>query len=195
MRLQLRLFRQLPNALSVSRIGAVPVLAYFASIGAEQRFTWLLVPAMLTDIADGMIARHFGLSSAFGARLDSLADALLFSGAVLGVSTLHPEVFRDHRLACLALIGFWLAEIAAALIRYGRLSSFHTYASKAAGYLLGVVIAVLLIWRLPPLLLQLAATVSVCANIEELALLWLLPTWRSDVKGLYWVLRERRVSG
>jgi phosphatidylglycerophosphate synthase len=186
------LWRHLPNVLSAARIGAAPVLGYFAASGAEQRFTWLLVPALLTDIADGYIARRFGLTSALGAMLDSTADALLFLVAIFGVWALHPDVLRQHAVAGLLVAGSWIVEMAVALVRYGKLSSFHTYASKAAGYLLGIMIGVLFVWGLPPALLYAAVCVSIAANLEELALIWLLPAWRTDVRGLYWVLRERR---
>lgn len=188
------LLRHVPNALSAARIGAAPALGYFAASGAEQRFTWLLVPALLTDIADGYIARRFGLTSRLGALLDSIADALLFFVAIFGVWALHPAVLREHAVAGLLVAGSWLVEIAAAFARYGRLSSFHTYASKAAGYLLGITIGVLFVWGLPPLLLYAAVAVSVAANLEELALIWLLPAWRTDVRGLYWVIRDRRLA-
>jgi phosphatidylglycerophosphate synthase len=188
------LWRHLPNALSAARIGAAPVLGYFAAFGAEQRFTWLLVPALLTDIADGYIARRLGLTSRLGAMLDSTADALLFLVAIFGVWALHPDVLREHAVAGLLVAGSWIVEMAVALARYGKLSSFHTYASKAAGYLLGILIGVLFVWGLPPPLLYAAVCVSVAANLEELGLIWLLPSWRTDVRGLYWVLRERRLA-
>jgi phosphatidylglycerophosphate synthase len=192
MRALLLLFRHLPNVLSAARIGATPVLGYFAAAGAERRFAWVLVPALLTDIADGYIARRFGLASRFGALLDSIADALLFFVAVVGVWAFYPQLLREHATAGLLLVGSWVIEIAAAFGRYGRPSSFHTYASKLAGYLLGILIGVLFVWGLSPLLLSVAVTVSVAANLEELALICLLPTWRSNVRGLYWVVRERR---
>jgi CDP-diacylglycerol--glycerol-3-phosphate 3-phosphatidyltransferase len=189
------LWRHLPNVLSSARIGATPVLGYFAASGAEQRFTWLLVPALLTDIADGYLARRYGLSSELGALLDSVADALLFFVAIYGVWALHPELLRAHAVAGLMVAGAWVVVIAAALVRYGRLSSFHTYASKAAGYLLGILVAVLFVWGLPAPLLYLAVAASVGASLEELALIALLPEWRSNVRGLYWVVRERRGPG
>ncbi len=187
----LLLLRYVPNALSAARIGATPLLGYFAAAGAEQYFTWVLVPALLSDIADGFIARRFGLTSRLGALLDSIADALLFFAAFVGVWAFHPQLLQAHATAGLLLIGSWMVEIVAALIRYRRLSSFHTYAAKAAGYLLGISIGVLFVWGLPPVLLYIAVAVSVAANVEELALIWLLPRWRANVRGLYWVLRER----
>jgi hypothetical protein len=32
---------------------------------------------------------------------------------------------------------------------------------------------------------------SIVASLEELVLLRVLPGWRTDVRGLWWVLRER----
>ena len=86
----------------------------------------------------------------------------------------------------------WVVEALAALARYGRLSSFHTYASKVAGYLLGIFVGVLFVFGFYPWLLYVAVATSVLGNLEELVLLRLLPEWRADVRGAYWVLRERR---
>jgi phosphatidylglycerophosphate synthase len=191
---RITLWRHLPNALSAARIGVTPVLGYLAATGAARPFTWLLVPALLSDVADGFLARRFGLTSRLGAQLDSIGDALLFFAAVAGVVVFHPDLLRAHPLASLLLVGSWSAEILAALVRYRRPSSFHTYASKFAGALLGVMVGALFVFGLPPLLFYAAIGVGVAAEIEELTLVWLLPEWRSDVPGLYWVLQERRAA-
>jgi len=185
-------WRHLPNAISAARIAAVPALGYLAATGSGRAFTWLLVAALLSDIADGYLARRFALTSKFGALLDSSGDALLFFAAIYGIWALHPEVLEAHGGLALLVCGGWTLEIAAALWRYGRLSSFHTYASKTAGPLLGLTIGVLFVWGLWEPLLYVAGAVSVLASLEELALIGVLPTWRANVRGLYWVLRERR---
>jgi len=184
--------RQLPNVLSGGRILAAPVLVGLAAAGDQYFFTWVLVPALLSDIADGLIARIFHLQSKLGALLDSVADTLLLFASIYGIRVFHPEIIEDHAVAGAALIGAWLLENVAALLRYGRLSSFHTYVSKVAGYLLGIFVGVLFVFGFHPWLLYAAVAASVIGNIEELVLLALLPDWRSDVRGLLWVLRERR---
>jgi CDP-diacylglycerol--glycerol-3-phosphate 3-phosphatidyltransferase len=186
------MFRQLPNALSAARIAATPVLVALAAAGSLTAFTWLLVAALLSDIADGLIARAFRLQSKLGALLDSIGDTLLLFASLYGMWVFHPDIVRDHAVAGLVLIGAWVAENVAALLRYGRLSSFHTYLSKEAGYLLGIFIGVLFVFGFRPWLLYLAVGVSVIGNLEELVLLALLPEWRADVRGVGWVLRERR---
>jgi CDP-diacylglycerol--glycerol-3-phosphate 3-phosphatidyltransferase len=151
--------------------------------------------ALLSDIADGLIARVFKLQSKLGALLDSIADTLLLFAALYGIWVFHPDVVEAHAVAGFVLVGAWVTENLAALLRYGRLSSFQTYMSKAAGYLLGIFIGVLFVFGLEPWLLYVAVGVSVLGNLEELALLALLPKWRADVRGLWWVLRERRSGG
>ena len=188
------LLHHVPNALTIARLAATPALALCAVLGAETAFTWVLVPALVTDALDGFIARRFGLESELGARLDSLADGLLFFGAVLGVWTFHREVITAHTPACVLMIGAWALEHLVALLRYGRLSSFHTYASKVAGYLMALFIGTLFAWQFIPALFYLAAALSVAANAEELVLIWWLPGWRSNVRGLYWLHRRLAAS-
>lgn len=183
--------RHAPNVVSAARIAATPLLLYFALRGQETAFTWLLVPALLSDIVDGLLARALQLQSRLGALLDSVGDTLLLLTSVYGIWVFHPEVVTGHRAWCYTVVLAWLAEAALAFVRYGRLSSFHTYVSKVAGYLLGVFVGVLFVFGFYPWLLYVAVATSVLGNLEEVVLLRLLPEWRADVRGVYWVLRER----
>lgn len=186
------MLRHVPNALSVARILSTPVLVGLATSGLDTLFTWVLVAALLSDIADGLIARAFNLGSRLGALLDSIADTLLLFASLYGAWVFHPDVVHEHWATGLLLVVVWIIENLAALFRYGRLSSFHTYLSKVAGYLLGIFIGVLFVFGFQPWLLYLAVGASVLGNLEEMLLLALLPEWRPDVKGLWWVLRERQ---
>lgn len=185
-------FRNLPNILSVARIVSAPLLILLAVWQQEIAFTWLLIAALLSDIADGLIARMFALGSALGAMLDSIADVLILFAACFGAWIFHREVCVAHVMAFTALISTWLIEGVTALFRYGRLSSFHTYAAKLAGYSLGIFIGVLFVFGFVSWLFYLAVTVSVLSNLEEMLLLWRLPDWRHDVRGIWWVIRDRR---
>jgi CDP-diacylglycerol--glycerol-3-phosphate 3-phosphatidyltransferase len=183
--------RQLPNVLSSARALAVPVLLVLALGEQRVAFTWVLIPALLTDVLDGWIARAFHLESRIGAVLDSVADSLMLFVAVFGVWVFHPDVIRGHAWLCGIAVGLWLLEDVLALLRYRRLSSFHTYLSKLVANLLGLFIGWLFLFGFEPWLLWLAAGASIVASLEELALLMVLTEWRADVRGLWWVLRER----
>lgn len=184
--------RHVPNALSLARIGASPVLVGLALAGHEEAYTWLLLPALASDIADGLIARWFHLQSALGARLDSIADVLVTIATLVGIWVFHPELFRDHGFALAVFLGAGLLEYAFALLRYGRLSSFHTLLSKAAGALLVTFVAFLFLDGFIPWLFYLAIGLAVLSSLEEYVLLALVPEWRSNVRGIWEVVGTRR---
>jgi len=187
--------RQLPNLLSSLRIVAAPLLVLLAATGRETAFTWVLIPALLTDVADGAIARMLGLESRTGALLDSLGDNLMMVAATFGIWMLHREVFVLHPFWVTTAAGLWVLESLLAFWRYGRFSSFHAYASKIAANLLGLFVAVLFLFGLQPWLLKLACGASMLASLEELLLLARLPHWRADVRGLWWLGRDGERGG
>jgi phosphatidylglycerophosphate synthase len=185
------MLRHVPNALSIARIIAALVMVGLALEQLQRPYTWLLLPALLSDIADGLIARGFGLESRLGAKLDSAGDALLTVAIFAGIWRFYPDMIRDHWLALSLFLGAGLLEYVLAALRYGRLSSFHTWSSKAAGFLLVVFVAVLFLHGFVPWLFYLAISVAILSNLEEYALLALLPRWRADVRGLWSLARKR----
>ena len=64
----------LPNVLSLFRIGLIPVVAYLFYIGEIVSATLVFIVACLTDILDGYIARKFDMITDLGKILDPLAD-------------------------------------------------------------------------------------------------------------------------
>jgi nicotinamide-nucleotide amidase len=69
----------LPNALTLSRLAAIPMLMVILIVrfeGHDQIAAALFVAFSFTDTLDGQIARHRGLVSDLGKFLDPLADKL-----------------------------------------------------------------------------------------------------------------------
>ena len=166
----------------------VPVLVWLALLGDHGTFGIVLMCCLAGDVLDGAIARAFAMTSAPGALFDSVADALLFVAAAAGLVLLYPADIASHAVAFWSIPVAWLSENAAALIRYGRLSSFHTYLSRGAAVAMGVFGVVLFAYRFDPALLRVAAAMVVLATLEEFFLLYLLPQWTADVRGLFWVV-------
>jgi len=185
-------WRHVPNALSLARIVCAPVLVLMAAAGEQSIYTWVLVPALLTDAADGWIARSCGVQSRLGARLDSLGDLLVWCAVLAGLFAFQRDVLAAHRWLFGAVVAAWMLENVLAWRRYRRLSSFHTVLSKGAGVLLSVYVGALFLFGHWDWLLWLAASASLLASAEELWLLALLPQWRADVKGVWW-LRPARI--
>jgi len=182
----------IPNAISLFRLLAAPVLLFLAITGNEFSFRWLLVVSLISDIADGLIARGLKITSKIGALLDSTADILVSIIATFAVFKFRSEFVAEHYLPVLVVIALYLLSVAIAFLRYRRLSSFHTIACRVAAYAQGIFVVLLLFRGYEPGLFYLMIGISALAYIEELALLWLLPIWSTDVGGLYWILRSER---
>jgi cardiolipin synthase len=81
----------LPNALTLSRLFAVPVVAAILFLpGAAAAWTALVifVLAALTDFLDGHLARRRDQLSPFGTFLDPVADKLLVASVILALVAL-----------------------------------------------------------------------------------------------------------
>jgi CDP-diacylglycerol--glycerol-3-phosphate 3-phosphatidyltransferase len=77
---------QLPNLLTVLRLGLVPVyvaLMLAASGGRSWPAAIVFAAAGVTDQVDGFLARRWHVESAFGKIADPLADRLMIDAAVL----------------------------------------------------------------------------------------------------------------
>lgn len=78
----------IPNKLTVLRVFLVPVfvvfmLAPFPGEWSKWAALAVFVIASLTDLADGKIARKYGLVTNFGKFMDPLADKLLVCSALI----------------------------------------------------------------------------------------------------------------
>lgn len=186
------MLRQLPNVLTSLRIAAIPALVWLAATRRHDPFAAIMIACLLGDIADGILARALRATSELGAMLDSIADTLLLFTAAYGAWVFYAGALRAHPVAFALVPGLWITENIAALLRYGRLSSFHTYLSRIAAYALGIFIGLLFLIGFKAWLLYVALAFLIVATFEEFALLFVLPRWTSDVRGLWWVLRSRR---
>ena len=66
-----------PNALTMLRILLVPVFAMLYMNGYRMAALAVYCAAALTDVADGFIARKYGMITDFGKLMDPLADKLM----------------------------------------------------------------------------------------------------------------------
>ena len=84
----------IPNALTVLRVLAVPVLAVLLAVDdgtsgpARIAAAVVFLAASVTDFVDGAIARRYGWVTTFGKVADPIADKALIGVALIGLSLL-----------------------------------------------------------------------------------------------------------
>lgn len=85
----------IPNMLSVFRIGLIPVFGFVYLNATNQ--TWFYAAALIllvsgvTDLLDGFIARKFNMITPLGKMLDPLADKLTQAAVCILLGVRNPE--------------------------------------------------------------------------------------------------------
>jgi phosphatidylglycerophosphate synthase len=181
------------NAITFYRLLTAPVLITFIFTGNLPLFKWMLAISFFTDAIDGWLARKFKVASVFGSRLDSIADDLTMLAGIIALFVLKTEFISENRISVMLLFFLLILQNAIALFKYHKTSSFHTYLAKLAAVLQGCFLILMFFLPEPvyPLFYS-AVTVTLLDLIEEIILVVLLPEWKADVKGLYWVMKSRR---
>ena len=120
------------NGITLYRLMAAPVLVLLIFTHQVNVFKWLLAISFFTDLIDGWLARRFKATSILGARLDSIADDLTVAASMVAVVVLKPAFLKQQMVFIIILFALFLIQIMLALLRYGKVSSFHTYSAKLA---------------------------------------------------------------
>ncbi|MDH3559688.1 MAG: CDP-alcohol phosphatidyltransferase family protein [Gammaproteobacteria bacterium] len=180
----MRPWAKAPNLLSASRLIAAPFLLYLAWTDRPNLFLALLALTLLSDAIDGFVARRLHVASELGTRLDSWGDLVTYLVIPVCAWWLWPEIIRREAGFVLLVLVAFIAPLIAGLLKFRRLTSYHTWSAKTVAVLMSVAIFFLFIadiawpFRCAVILLCLSAC-------EELAITLRLPRLRSNVRS-YW---------
>jgi len=181
------------NGITIYRIIAAPFLIYLIITGKYDIFKWLLAVSFFTDLIDGYLARKFKVTSILGTKLDSIGDDLTVLTGMIGLFVINPEFILLHKYFFLIPFILLVIQISYAYIRYKKMTSFHTYLAKISAILQGVFLILFFLMGKPILFLFYAAVfITILDLIEEIILVYLLPNWETNVRGIYWKLKERK---
>ena len=179
----------IPNILTLLRIVLIPFFVLFFYLGVENAnviTTVLFALAAFTDWLDGYLARRMGVTSAFGAFLDPVADKLMVATALIlivdnnptgysGIWVALPAAVIVGREITISALREWMAEVgASSKVAVSMLGKVKTTAQMLA--------LVLLIYREPVgefdtaeaglWLLYLAAVLTLWSMISYLRAAW-----------------------
>lgn len=181
------------NGITFYRVIASLLLLYFIISDQPGLFKWFLAISFFTDAIDGFLARHYHVSSVMGAKIDSIGDDLTVLMGVIGLFVFKEDFISRQYFPLIVMFMLFVIQVISALIRYGALTSFHTYLAKLAAVLQGTFLILAFFFNEPsPTLFYLAIAVTTLDLVEEIAITWVLTEKRENVKGLYWVIREKR---
>jgi CDP-diacylglycerol--glycerol-3-phosphate 3-phosphatidyltransferase len=131
------------------------------------------------------------METALGAKLDSWADTGTYILAFLAIYLFKWEEIKQHLFPFILFLVVMIISYAIVFIKFKELIGLHTYLFKIAGYLQGAFIVILFLFGFYVWLYYVAIFCGIVACIEEIIIMLMLPTPQSNVKGLYWILKNR----
>jgi cardiolipin synthase len=180
-----------PNIMSLYRLLVFPFIMTLMFLEKERFYAILVVIGFNTDVWDGWIARRFNQRTAIGSRLDSLADIGVYVAALSGIIYFKIGIIGADAWIFYLFVICYVIMIFSPLIKFGKIQSFHLYSIKLGGYLQGIFFILLFFVDYFPLYFYLMVNISLLGFVENVVIQLFLPEMRSDIKGLYWVLKER----
>jgi len=179
---------------SFYRIAAAPFLLILLWLGERELFTWLLLISYCTDMIDGFLARKLKISSARGSQLDSLGDQLTFLMGLLGLMIFEYDFIKENYLIIIIAFIPYIMQIVIAYKKYGKATAFHTYLAKLSAFIQGIFILWSLFFSPVYWLFYLMIALGLLETLEEIILIFMHDKWVSDVKGIYWAIRDKQGS-
>lgn len=179
--------------MSFYRLLVFPFILYLVISEQEKLFSLFLIINLITDILDGFIARNFNQQTKLGARLDSLADIGTYILAFSGIFQFKTEEIGETISLLWVFLGFYAFVHLVAQIKFRKWPSLHLYSVKFSGYAQGIFFFVLFTIGFIPWLFYLAMGIGFAAWMEELIVIIIIPELKSDMKGMYWLLKKKRI--
>lgn len=182
-----------PNLISCLRLLVVPILFYLAWTGKPTLFLVFFAGSLFSDCVDGIIARKLNQVSELGAKLDSWGDFATYMSFPICAWWLWPDLIRREAPFVIAVVASYIIPLIYGFLKYGRITSYHTWGAKLSAVLMGSAM-LLLFARGPAWPFRLFTPVFVLAELEEICMTTILPEWRANVPSLWHAIKLRESS-
>lgn len=180
------------NGITIYRVAASLILLYLLITNQAETFKWFLAFSFFTDAIDGFLARRYKVVSVLGAKLDSIGDDLTVAMGVVGLIVYKYDFISQYYVWLIILLILFVIQVISAFARYGEMTSFHTYLAKLAAVAQGIFLITAFFLPEPSrVLFFIAIFITALDLIEEILIVFTLKEPRQNVKGLYWINRER----
>ena len=185
---------QIPWLMAAARAVLGPVLIVGAECGWNGlALAAIVAAALLSDIYDGVLARRWKCDTA-GVRLfDSMADTVFYLCTAVALWITLPLLWRSYAGLLVGLLALEGVRFAFDFVKFGKPASYHSYLAKAWGLVMAIAVIGSFAARRASVLIPVALVLGILCNVEGLAMSWVMPLWRKDIKTLReaWGIRER----
>jgi len=144
---------------------------------------------VFTEWFDGFLARRLRATSALGARLDTIADAVFYSSLLAAIVILRPVLIGLETIWIAAAVTSYALSWLASWVKFKCLPSYHTWAAKGVWVVVGVG-TVCLVADGSPWPFRAAMFCIVLTNLEAICITIILPECKVDIPTFWHARRE-----
>ena len=177
---------------SFYRVVAAPFLILLLWLDERQLFAWFLLISYSTDAIDGYLARKLKITSPRGSQLDSFGDQITLIIGLIGLFYFENEFIKTNLTIILIAFIPYIIQMLLAFYKYGKATAFHTYLAKISAVVQSFFILWSLFFNAEYSLFYLMIIVGILETIEEVSLIFMYDDWVSDVKSIFWALKDER---
>ena len=161
------------------------MLTYFLRDEARAIVLVLMYLGLLSDILDGIVARHLNISSSTLRRFDSQTDMLFWLS--IGVSTwlLHPDLIANNTIAVITILAMEALCYIVSLLKFKKETCTHAFLSKLWGITLLIAFTSLIGFGYAGLPFAIAIVVGLIAHLDRILITLILPSWTHDIPSAY----------
>jgi phosphatidylglycerophosphate synthase len=181
--------KSVPDLLCYARLLLVPVVLALALSDLPFYAVIALLAAGITDVLDGIIARRWNIATAYGSRLDSIADTLMEISALGALLLLRPEIITGHALVLGAWIVIEASSILFGWLKFRRLANLHLYLTKAAGVIAYAFVIYTFVAGYNEIFFYVTAALLIVSSLECLVLQLFAPRVDEHMKSIYHAYR------
>jgi len=127
--------KRIPNAISCLRIILSVTLPFL--INSKAIFVVIYLACGLSDFLDGYIARRLKSVSIIGAKLDTIADAIMF-GVTITILLIRIKLDTSILLLVMVVTIIRIINVLVVAIKFHQFAILHTILNKMTGVLLFV---------------------------------------------------------
>ncbi len=182
--------KNLPFALILLRLALAPVILVIAYAYPEHK-AWIAIIcfiALVSDIIDGIIARHIGVATTKIRLWDSNVDLIFWLCACWCIWICFPNIVRNHFVLIVPLLLLeWMPNIIY-LSRFRKFGCAHNYASKLFGLFLLATFTGLFLFEYGGWLFTVTIVIGLIAEVDRVLIASILPSRVCDVPSFYHAL-------
>lgn len=180
--------KHIPIALILFRLSLAPILIILTAIfGKEARILLisLIVLGLLSDILDGIFARHLNVSSERLRRMDSQTDMLFWLAVGWCSWLLHPEIIQTHAYSIAMIFFMEILTYVLSISKFGKETCTHAFLSKIWGLTLCAAFIGIIGFGYGGVTLYLAVIFGLISHIDVILIILILPKWTHDIPSAY----------